>query len=59
MKLKFIASLVCMLVVSCFSQMANAALVLTVGTGTFAPNSGIQAIDILVRSKRGGYVFVF
>lgn len=51
MKLKSLVSLVCLIAVGCLSQAASAALVLTVGTDTFAPNSGIRAIDILVRSN--------
>lgn len=51
MKLKSFVSLICLIAVGCLSQAASAALVLTVGTDTFAPNSGIRAIDVLVRSN--------
>lgn len=50
MKSKIVLTLFCLAAFSLISRPLNAAIVLIVGSGTFAPDSGLQPIDILVRS---------
>ncbi len=53
MKLKIVLTFFWLATFSLLSQPLNAAIVLIVGSGTFATNSGLQPIDILVSSNAG------
>jgi hypothetical protein len=50
---KSVLTILCLAALSLISQPAHAAIVLAIGSGSFAPNSGVQPIDILVRSDSG------